>query len=382
MRARDFIQEYKTVSFQGIDMVFKDLGDDMIQIQAESNGRELGYVTFVQEGDTLLPQDLEVDERYRGQGIAAAMYDYVKSLGYRIRRSGQQTDAGAAFWQKHRPGQNVWETEISEAQDARTEIENMATILPGSPDEYFVRFTDQDKLGFSARQHFGRTPDIDDPGYDPLALPRPSGRPALWFYPLRTYLRGGDLFASQHPYTWLVRLRPDAWLQQVGREEKTDVPRGKTRVGMIRRDQGVPMAIFFRPGFDVVDRWYDYGKTHKQKPKKIQELADNTYLYHATYKPLLKSIQKSGLGNTTQSQWTDSRPGVVYLARDPEVARSYAETAESVPEAWLDQIVVLQISQADLDPKLLHVDRNVKDNAGDTLEYHAVIPANLLGRMK
>ena len=109
MRARDFIQEYKTVSFQGIDMVFKDFGDDIIQIQAEANGRELGYVTFVQEGDTLLPQDLEVDERYRGQGIAAAMYDYAKSLGYRIRRSGQQTDAGAAFWQKHRAGQNVWE---------------------------------------------------------------------------------------------------------------------------------------------------------------------------------------------------------------------------------------------------------------------------------
>jgi len=269
---------------------------------------------------------------------------------------------------------------VIEGVDARTEIENMATILPGSLDEYFVRFTDQDKLGFSARQHFGRTPDIDDPGYDPLALPRPSGRPALWFYPLRTYLRGGDLFASQHPYTWLVRLRPDAWLQQVGREDRTDAPQGKTRVGMIRRDQGVPMAIFFRPGFDVVDRWYDYGKTHKQKPKKIQELADNTYLYHATYKPLLKSIQKSGLGNTTQSQWTDSRPGVVYLARDPEVARSYAETAESVPEAWLDQIVVLQISQADLDPKLLHVDRNVQDNTGDTLEYHAVIPAKLLRR--
>ena len=159
----------------------------------------------------------------------------------------------------------VRQTQISEAQDARTEIENMATILPGSPDEYFVRFTDQDKLGFSARQHFGRTPDIDDPGYDPLALPRPSGRPALWFYPLRTYLRGGDLFASQHPYTWLVRLRPDAWLQQVGREEKTDAPQGKTRVGMIRRDQGVPMAIFFRPGFDVVDRWYDYGKTHPRR---------------------------------------------------------------------------------------------------------------------
>ena len=105
------------------------------------------------------------------------------------------------------------------------------------------------------------------------------------------------------------------------------------------------------------------------------------YLYHATYGPLLKSIRAKGLGNTTQSQWTDSQPGVVYLARDPEVARSYAETAESVPEAWLDQIVVLQINKSKLNPKLLHRDRNVQDNTGDTLEYHAVIPAKLLRRI-
>ena len=102
------------------------------------------------------------------------------------------------------------------------------------------------------------------------------------------------------------------------------------------------------------------------------------YLYHATYRPLLKSIKAKGLGNTTQSQWTDSQPGVVYLARDPEVARSYAEAAESVPEEWLDQIVVLQIIKSKLNPKLLHQDRNVQDNTGDTLEYHAVIPAKLL----
>ena len=105
------------------------------------------------------------------------------------------------------------------------------------------------------------------------------------------------------------------------------------------------------------------------------------YLYHATYGPLLKSIRAKGLGNTTQSQWTDSQPGVVYLARDPEVARSYAETADSVPEEWLDDIVVLRISQDNLDPKLLHVDRNVQDNTGDTVEYHAVIPAKLLRRI-
>jgi len=43
------------------------------------------------------------------------MYDYVKSKGYKIRRSGQQTDAGAGFWDKHKPGKNVWEQDLDEA---------------------------------------------------------------------------------------------------------------------------------------------------------------------------------------------------------------------------------------------------------------------------
>jgi len=40
----------------------------------------------------------------------------VKSQGYKIRRSGQQTDAGAGFWGKHRPGENVWEQGVSEVK--------------------------------------------------------------------------------------------------------------------------------------------------------------------------------------------------------------------------------------------------------------------------
>jgi GNAT superfamily N-acetyltransferase len=109
----------------GIDLSFEKVKDDeyvddnddentVAQVTATSNGKELGHVLFSINGDTLLPQDLEVDERYRGQGIAKIMYDYVKSLGYQIRRSGQQTDAGAGFWSKHRPSQNVWETELDE----------------------------------------------------------------------------------------------------------------------------------------------------------------------------------------------------------------------------------------------------------------------------
>jgi len=125
MRATEFLLEYRKPKIQratrdGIDLSFEKVKDDeyvddnddentVAYVTASSNGKELGHVLFSIDGDTLLPQDLEVDDRYRGQGIAKIMYDYVKSLGYQIRRSGQQTDAGAGFWSKHRPAQNVWE---------------------------------------------------------------------------------------------------------------------------------------------------------------------------------------------------------------------------------------------------------------------------------
>jgi GNAT superfamily N-acetyltransferase len=108
-------------SFNGID-IDMDIEGDEIMVTATGNGRELGHVLFVDEGEYLMPQDLEVDERFQGQGIAAAMYDYVKSKGYKIRRSGQQTDAGAGFWGKHRPEQNVWE---STADDINKMFNNM-----------------------------------------------------------------------------------------------------------------------------------------------------------------------------------------------------------------------------------------------------------------
>jgi GNAT superfamily N-acetyltransferase len=89
-------------NFNGIDISIEVQGDE-VMVRATAGGRELGHVLFVEEDEYLMPQDLEVEERFQGQGIAAAMYDYVKSKGYKIRRSGQQTDAGAGFWGKHRP---------------------------------------------------------------------------------------------------------------------------------------------------------------------------------------------------------------------------------------------------------------------------------------
>lgn len=106
-----------------------DTDNQTIYVKATANGRELGHVLFTidydGQGMVLNPQDLEVEEKYRGQGVAETMYDYVKSKGYRIRRSGQQTDAGAAFWNKHRPGQNVWE------QDEQIQDVDEASGPPG-----------------------------------------------------------------------------------------------------------------------------------------------------------------------------------------------------------------------------------------------------------
>jgi len=99
-------------------------------------------------------------------------------------------------------------------------------------------------------------------------------------------------------------------------------------------------------------------------------------LYHATYKPLLNKIKTLGLGNTKRTNWQDSKAGVVYLSEDPYVAESYAETAEEVPETWLDEIVILQIDTTNLNVTDFFIDRNNLN--ADTIEYHGIIPSEYI----
>lgn len=136
----------------------------------------------------------------------------------------------------------------------------------GSTDQYFVRFTDQDRLGFSARQRFSHTPDVDDPKFDVDYIDTGPGRRALWFYPLATYLKADqETYAADSPYVWLVRLRDDAWLQPVRRGDRAvkAAPAGKQRVGMLRYSTP-PAAIFFEPAYDVIGRYYDFGGQHQR----------------------------------------------------------------------------------------------------------------------
>jgi|688.fasta_scaffold03493_26 hypothetical protein len=164
--------------------------------------------------------------------------------------------------QKVDPTYNVNEAKVP---SVRQQIINDVKKNGGNINEYFVRFTDSDKLGFSAKQGFGQTPDVDDPKFDVDYIGTGQGRRALWFYPLSYYLKDDKPYASEQPYVWLVRLKPNAWLQKVkhGDNKVVQAPEGKQRVGMLRMSLP-PAAIFFTHGFDVVGKYYDYAGQHQR----------------------------------------------------------------------------------------------------------------------
>jgi GNAT superfamily N-acetyltransferase len=114
MRAQEFVAEYKkypTADYEGVTFTMAE-EDGFLTVKALNDfGISMASVIFGMDGRDLDPQSLRVDEKYRGQGIARVMYDYVKSRGFVIHRSWDQTDAGAGFWDKHR-GQDVrvWES--------------------------------------------------------------------------------------------------------------------------------------------------------------------------------------------------------------------------------------------------------------------------------
>jgi hypothetical protein len=115
----------------------------------------------------------------------------------------------------------------------------------------------------------------------------------------------------------------------------------------------------------------------------IYKSMNQNFLYHATYKPLIKNIKKFGLGGNPKQRknWEDSK-NVVYLADDPDVAESYAEESELVNEDWLDEIVMFKIDINNLDSNSLKNDANVRNDDQSTFEYHGVIPYEFLIRIK
>jgi GNAT superfamily N-acetyltransferase len=123
----------KTADVDGIQVSI-NTNDKNATAYATSNGRRLGYAEFDRDGNVLVPYDLAVDDRYRGQGIAAVMYDYAKSLGFTINASTEQTDAGKYFWSKNRGTKRVWETTVTQdASPADTWIDQVYSQYPDWP---------------------------------------------------------------------------------------------------------------------------------------------------------------------------------------------------------------------------------------------------------
>ena len=106
------VNEAKRVEFEGMTIEMNKHGHQLVINALDDWGNKLlGHAIFnIGDGKELDPQELEVVDQYQGQGIAKVMYDYVKSLGYTIVRSYDQTDAGKRFWNKNR-GEDVrvWE---------------------------------------------------------------------------------------------------------------------------------------------------------------------------------------------------------------------------------------------------------------------------------
>lgn len=101
-------------------------------------------------------------------------------------------------------------------------------------------------------------------------------------------------------------------------------------------------------------------------------------VYHATYRPLLKQIMELGLVGGKRRNWECSNTGRVYVAKEPEVAESYAETSEFVPADWLDEIIIFEIDTSQLDISKFGPDPNVLDSDGETLQYAGTIPVHAL----
>jgi hypothetical protein len=160
---------------------------------------------------------------------------------------------------------------VTEAQvpPVRDQIIRDVQRSGGAASDYFVRFTSVDRVGFSDRQHFKRHRDVDDPKFSVTGIGgQEGGRRALWFYPLAEYLKQSaqGQYAMDMPYVWLVRLKPNAWLQPVGHTDERVVkaaPDGKQRVGLLKGGL-LPQAVFFAPAFDVIGRYYNYPAMHQR----------------------------------------------------------------------------------------------------------------------
>ena len=116
MRAFEFLkEEAKAAKYNGLLMKYA-FNDNALIIKAFTKEGPVAFVKFIKENKELYPQNLWVNDEHRSRGIAKSMYDYLKSQGFIINRSHDQTKAGAGFWDKHR-GEDAYVWEATEVID-------------------------------------------------------------------------------------------------------------------------------------------------------------------------------------------------------------------------------------------------------------------------
>jgi len=110
-------------------------------------------------------------------------------------------------------------------------------------------------------------------------------------------------------------------------------------------------------------------------------------LYHATYKNALKKIKEFGLGSKDVRKryaWDNNLKHIdhVFFAYDPDVAESYAESSDTVPDEWLDNIIIFGVNINNLDKGKIVTDPNIVESDGSTVLYMDKVPFSSLVRIK
>lgn len=104
-------------------------------------------------------------------------------------------------------------------------------------------------------------------------------------------------------------------------------------------------------------------------------------LYHATRQRFIGNIKKEGLHATTKKSFDGQvGDGIVYFAFDSDVAASYVECADNIPESWEDDnIVVLAVNENNLNRNRFYKDPNIQGDDNSTVAYKGCIPPSMLG---
>jgi hypothetical protein len=382
-----------------------------------------------------------VDPKYQGQGIAANMYALIRMLGVNVLPSETQTTAGQKMWSKWRKqgdvnslknldpkikGVNEEEEEKNHWYDAgvrdaiRGARPNPRTYLPTLKDKqakhpeevYFYMngyksvkqqvdeafdqpyplkwessdYGDVDALarlpdGSFLSIMFNQQQDDDGEAITQVEFYRNNSQEVTGEGDAQrifaTVLTAIQKYIKKHkPLRLTFSASKDNWAKQQQNSES----RASLYDRLVQRyARAWGYRAFRADNGDLVI--YELSRIQKQKAVKEELEQMPSVLYHATYKQRLKSIKLNGLGAGGKRNWTDSKKGVVYLALDPNVAESYAETALDDLDADWD-IVILQVSTNGLDPSKFHLDSNVQDNEGDTVEYHGIIPPSNISLYK